>query len=186
MTLSDDCPADAVALAFNAALVLFNCILLWSTASVQTNTTDRTDLLETTTSSKVIELFASLSRANEALQRLEPLTTTGARIGTAMSKLLRICKTLAQSYPSHSEVLVKALGPVSNTHVTSVVAQIHQRPVGLSNTDILTPVEPQVTTAGVFHPLDQMISPFMTNSDMDIFTNLGADIDFGLTDLLTG
>lgn len=131
-------------------------------------------------------LFASLSRANEALQRLEPGTTTGARIGEAMSKLLRICKTLARSHPSHSETLVRALGPMGDTQVGNLVPHQHPQSGGLPNTDILTPTTPPLRTQRVFNPLDQMISPFMTDGEMDIFTDLGTDMDYGLTDLLTG
>ena len=103
-----------------------------------------------------------------------------------MSKLLRICKTLARSHPSHSETLVRALGPRGNTQVGDAVPSQHRQSGGLLNTDILTPTTPQVRTQRAFDPLDHMISPFMTDGDMDIFTDLGADMDFGLTDLLTG
>ena len=178
--------SNTVAPAFNAALVLFNCILFWSTAWVRTRPTTRLASPETTTPTKFIDLLASLIRADEALQRLEPGTTMGARIGKAMSKLVRICKTLGQSHPSHSEAILRVLGPMRNPRLGSGVPQQDQQSSGLINTAILTPVTPARIAQRVPDPLSQMISPFAAEDDMDIFTDLGLDMDFGLTDLLTG
>ncbi len=111
---------------------------------------------------------------------------TGARIAKAMSKLAQICKTLGQSHPSHSEALIEALGPMSNSHPGQAIPEQYQQASNQPNLDILTADTPSSMTQRILDPLSQMISPFMTDSDMNIFTNLNADMDFGLTDLLTG
>ena len=102
-----------------------------------------------------------------------------------MSKLAQICKTLGQSHPSCSEAITRALDPMHNSYLGWAFPQQHQNQGDETITGILTPVAPSAMTQRVLDPLSQVISPFVTDNEMDIFTDLSVDVDFGLTDLLT-
>ncbi|KAK6379813.1 hypothetical protein LTS17_005886 [Exophiala oligosperma] len=184
---------DLIFSAFNAALVIFGCILLkittvnkWSHGGATITISESFDC------DKVIGMITCLRRAAEALQRFGEGTRSSKRIQRTLVKLVQICMTLAQFNPEHGPTVLSAFSSYQNpSDPAQMQAQQESRmttqnaggmgPPALLNGALSNTIQPD----DPFAMFDMHMPQYWTDANLDLFSDL-VGVDTGIAAMLSG
>ncbi|KAJ9615634.1 hypothetical protein H2200_001709 [Cladophialophora chaetospira] len=175
---------------FNAALVIFSCILLELTISnVGSPSNFRAFAIHSPDAAKVVDMVIQLRRAMEALQRFGEGTKSAKRIRKTLVKLMQICMTLVQSNSEQGPAILSALtasqqGEVAQSHgQTGMVSQNHGI---MDGSAAMQGMLPTLAPDDPFAMFDMgMQQQYWADNSLDLFTDL-VGIEPGLTAMMAG
>ncbi|KIV85748.1 hypothetical protein PV11_01410 [Exophiala sideris] len=178
---------------FNAALVVFSCILLEiTTINKWTHGGATITIAHFVDSDKVVEMITRLRRAADVLRRFGEGTKSSRRIARTLVKLVQICMTLAQLNPEQGPMILSALSSNQQSDVAQMQAQLdvaRQTRNGAGMVDGTASFHGMGTsTMGPDDPFaifDANMPQYWTDTNLDLFSDL-AGVEPGLAAMLSG
>ncbi|KIW16954.1 hypothetical protein PV08_04145 [Exophiala spinifera] len=177
---------------FNAALVIFGCILLklttvnkWSHGGATITISESFDC------DRVVGMIAYLRRAAEALQRFGEGTRSSKRIQRTLVKLVQICMALARFSPEHGSTILSAFSSYQYPSDTAQTQAQQQAIVTVSSIGAPAPVllngamPNTIQTDDPFTMFDMHMPQYWTDANLDIFSDL-VGVDTGIAAMLSG
>lgn len=180
--------------AFNAALVIFSCILMEITSAARWTPSGPTiTMAESLDTAKITDMITRLRRAAETLQRFGEGTKSAKRIRKTLLKLVQICMTLVQCNPEHGPTILTALASMFEEDVARSHAQQNEilvqnmgqemEPgVMMGNSNSMLPMLPPPDP---FTTYDINMHQYWTDTNLDLFNDL-VGVESGLTSLMAG
>ncbi|KAK4944002.1 hypothetical protein LTR10_016523 [Elasticomyces elasticus] len=178
---------------FNAALVVFSCILLEITTINKWTPGGATiTIAHFVDSDKVVEMITRLRRAADVLRRFGEGTKSSRRIARTLVKLVQICMTLAQLNPEQGPMILSALSSNQQSDVAQMQVQLdvaRQTQTGAGMVDGTASFHGMGTsTMGPDDPFaifDANMPQYWTDTNLDLFSDL-AGVEPGLAAMLSG
>ncbi|OAL37349.1 hypothetical protein AYO20_03198 [Fonsecaea nubica] len=174
---------------FNAALVIFSCILLEIAPSrlhsVNSPSIATSDSLD---SAKIVEMITRLRRAMETLKRFGEGTKTAKRIRKTLLKLVQICMTLVQFNAEHGPTILSALSSGQQSEAAQLSSQnsVSLQPQGAIDGGIATNgLLPTLGQDDPFAAFDMTMHQYWTDNSLDLFADL-VGVEPGLTAMMAG
>lgn len=178
--------------AFNAALVIFSCILMEITSAARWTPSGPTiTMAESLDTTKITDMITRLRRAAETLQRFGEGTKSAKRIRKTLLKLVQICMTLVQCNPEHGPTILTALASMFEEDVARSHAQQNEILVqnmgqemepGVMMSNSMLPMLPPPDP---FTTYDINMHQYWTDTNLDLFNDL-VGVESGLTSLMAG
>ncbi|OAL32981.1 hypothetical protein AYO22_00066 [Fonsecaea multimorphosa] len=174
---------------FNAALVIFSCVLLEITPSnVRTVNSPPITTTDSLDSAKIVEMITRLRRAMETLKRFGEGTKSAKRIRKTLVKLIQICMTLVQLNPEHGPAILSALasGQSGEAGQTSNQNGLSLQPQGaMDGTMATNGILPTLGQDDPFAAFDMSMHQYWTDNSLDLFADL-VGVEPGLTAMMAG
>lgn len=178
--------------AFNAALVIFSCILLEITTTSRWSASGPSiTVVEVLDAKRVIEMITRLRQAAETLQQFGEGMKSARRIRKTLLKLVHICMNLAQCNNEQGATILSALS--SNFDAEQALFQQHlggdlQGADSGSLNGAMIPTDGMMLPPTVIDPFatyDVGMHQFWSENTLDLFNDL-VGVESGLTSLIAG
>ncbi|OCT54128.1 C6 transcription factor [Cladophialophora carrionii] len=174
---------------FNAALVIFSCILLELTSHhSETLHGSYMIALQSPDPTKFVEMIIRLRRAMEALKRFGEGTKSAKRIRKTLLKLMQICMTLVQSNPELGPVALSALATSQQGESAQSTGQSGAQVQPQGVVDGSAAINGVVQNLGPDDPFafyDMGMQPYWADNSLDLFADL-VGVEPGLTAMMAG
>ncbi|KAL7780978.1 hypothetical protein V8C43DRAFT_328867 [Trichoderma afarasin] len=123
---------------FNAAVVIFSCILLEITSPTTRSSSEQASTsTDTSRSNKIVNLFGHLQRAAESLQRVGEDTKQGSRVNRMLQKHLEISSRLIRENADRYSVPLSAISLGQESQVGNSQPDIYNWDAQLDNNERL-------------------------------------------------
>ncbi|OAP63482.1 hypothetical protein AYL99_02709 [Fonsecaea erecta] len=174
---------------FNAALVIFSCILLEITPSnVRTVNSPPIAGNDSLDPGKIVEMITRLRRAMETLKRFGEGTKSAKRIRKTLVKLVQISMTLVQLNPEHGPAILSTLSSGQQSEAAQVNSQssLSLQPQGAMDGNMATNgLLPILGQDDPFAAFDMSMHQYWTDNSLDLFADL-VGVEPGLTAMMAG